>query len=172
MIPDELKVAVSALSHKTRWEIIEALQQSELSYTELLKTIDIPKGSLNHHLIKIMEAGLIDNYSQGEFSGPYSSYYRLSSFGKNILRSLLSSVEVVIPAVITKKHIEKEDLIAHAVFKSEVYEEKSFILTAFGIPQSLGSQTCNLFVQKYINKEESKYSIEANQGRITHKKLR
>lgn len=106
---DEIKEAVEALASEKRWKIIELLQESEgLAYTELLNCLGIQKGSLSHHLSKLMEAGIIDNYSQDDFRGPYFSYYKLSQFGKDVISGLLSSVEVPIITKITKSYVETD----------------------------------------------------------------
>ena len=157
MIPDEIKSAVSALSHNTRWNIIEVLQQSDMSYTELLKTVDIQKGSLTHHLNKLMYAGLVDNYSQGKFSGPYNSYYRLSAFGKDFLEFLLSSVEVAIPIAARETFREKDDGYYKTVYKPEGYTERSIAIQAFGLPEFIAVRA-NKRVRMYENKAEPKYS--------------
>lgn len=95
IIPEEIKEAISALDHTLRWRIVELLQErDESAYTELLGILNIPKGSLTHHLNKLMENGIIDNYSKEEFGGPYSSYYRLSSFGKDLIAGILSSIQI------------------------------------------------------------------------------
>ena len=102
MFPKEIKEAVSALDHDVRWSIIELIQKNEeMAYTELLRTLNIKKGSLTHHLNSLMENGLLDNYSKEKFSGPYSSYYQLSRFGKDLITGLLSSVQF--PPVVKEK---------------------------------------------------------------------
>lgn len=102
MFPKEIKEAVSALGYNVRWSIIELIQKNEeMAYTELLRTLNIRKGSLTHHLNRLMETGIIDNYSKEEFGGPYSSYYQLSRFGKDLVTGLLSSIQF--PLVVKEK---------------------------------------------------------------------
>jgi DNA-binding transcriptional ArsR family regulator len=97
-IPEEIKEMVSALDHDTRWRIIELIQDKQkLSYTELLQGLSVRKGTLTHHLNRLMEAGIIDNFAGDDFAGPYSSYYELSRFGKDFIAGLLSSVQVLLP---------------------------------------------------------------------------
>lgn len=103
IIPEEIKEAISAIDHNLRWHIVELLQErNESAYTELLGTLNIPKGSLTHHLNRLMENGIIDNYSKEEFGGPYSSYYRLSDFGKDLVTGILSSIQIE-PVIDTKE---------------------------------------------------------------------
>ena len=153
MIPNELIRAVLALSHKTRWDIIAKLQQQQLSYTELLNNTGMRKGSLTHHLNKLMDAGLIDNFSQGTISGPYSSYYRLSRFGKDFLTSLISSIEIPLK----EPETNTEDAPFLTVLHNEdTYKERSIVMRAFGIPQSSSFKTGRL-IKTYDNKAETSY---------------
>lgn len=109
IFPDELKEALSALNHDIRWRIVELIQEEEtLAYTELLEKLNIQKGSLSHHLNRLMEAGILDNYAKEEFGGPYNSYYKLSRFGKDFVVGLLSSVEMTIPIEAPKRRIAPE----------------------------------------------------------------
>lgn len=59
------------LNHRIRTKIIQLLfEHTELSYTELLQTLDIPAGKLNFHLRKIKDLIVLDN-----------GKYRLSHLG-------------------------------------------------------------------------------------------
>jgi DNA-binding transcriptional ArsR family regulator len=103
-IPEEIKEAISALDNNIRWRIVEMLQKREESaYTELLGVLNVPKGSLTHHLNKLMESGIIDNFSKEEFGGPFSSYYRLSSFGNDMINGILSSIQIL-PIINIERH--------------------------------------------------------------------
>lgn len=123
ILPQEIKEAVSALDHHTRWRIIELIQSNQkLSYTELLQSLSVRKGTLTHHLNKLMESGIIDNYSGEEFSGPYTSYYELSRFGKDFLAALISpfKLRTLFRAVKTKDtsiNIDKANKFNNTDFK-------------------------------------------------------
>ena len=106
-IPEEIKDAVSAVDHDLRWRILTLVQEKDkLAYTELLKELSIRKGSLTHHLNKLMEAGLLDNYAGEEFGDEYSSYYKLSLFGKDFIEGLLSSVQETWPFRLAEREPE------------------------------------------------------------------
>ena len=125
MFPEEMKEAVSALDHDIRWRIVELIEETRgLSYTELLEALGIQKGSLTHHLNRLMEGGIIDNYSEKEFRGPYNSYYRLSRFGKDFLDGLLSSIEFTL---FVKPYSKQARLPARAVFNPQKYVDFSEI---------------------------------------------
>jgi DNA-binding transcriptional ArsR family regulator len=151
LIPEELKDAILALSHRTRLDIIAILQKSDLSYTQLLEKTGIQKGSLTNHLNKLMDAGLINNFSQGRFGGPYNSFYRLSRFGNDFLASLLSSIEIP-----TEPSREKDDWYLRALHNVAVYNEKSILLRAFEQCQPTVPMANKLF-QIYDNQVELKY---------------
>jgi DNA-binding HxlR family transcriptional regulator len=127
IIPEDVKTAVSALSHQIRWRIIELIQEHEkLSYTEMLQRLAIHKGSLTHHLNRLMEAGMIDNYSEDGFFGPFSSYYQLSPFGKDLLMGLLSSFQFKpIPIRIETYEIRESREPVHPIKSSDDYTKSS-----------------------------------------------
>ena len=122
--PDEIKEAVVAISHPTRWCIIELLQvNNRLAYTELLNSLNTSKGLLNHHLNKLTEAGLVDNYAQGEFGSQYSSYYSLSRFGKDFTDGLLSSVEEISVIDSSKKQVSTAETIFKPQYAFNTYSD-------------------------------------------------
>jgi DNA-binding transcriptional ArsR family regulator len=99
-IQKDLKEAVAALDHPIRWHIVELIEdEGELSYTELLSRLRIRKGSLTHHLNRLMEGGLMDNFSKNELGDSYHSYYSLSRFGQDFVNSLEYSTAIESPAV-------------------------------------------------------------------------
>lgn len=153
MIPDELKKAVLALSNGTRLEIIDLLGKADLSYTQLLESTRIRKGSLNNHLNKLMNAGLVNNYSKGTFSRPHKSFYRLSRYGGDFLASLLATIEIPFAdSYRNTNDSESRKKLCHSV----EYDEKAIVMKAFGTsePFNIGHKR---FIQIYENKNEFKY---------------
>lgn len=123
-IPEEIKEALSALSQRIRWRIIELIREEKsMSYTEILVRLGIQKGSLTYNLDRLMEAGILDNYSGEEFGGPYRSYYQLSPFGKDLIAGILSSIEV--PPFLERKEKPQEprtfDFPKHEMQKQSEY---------------------------------------------------
>jgi DNA-binding transcriptional ArsR family regulator len=123
IIPEEVKEAVSALSHRIRWRIVDLFLENEsLSYTELLLRLKVRKGTLTHHLNRLMESGLIDNYSGEDFGDTFSSYYQLSSFGKDLVTGILSSVQFnVIPQRVEPREPEQLREPIHATAQQNTY---------------------------------------------------
>jgi DNA-binding transcriptional ArsR family regulator len=145
IFPDEINDAIVALANEKRRRIVEFLQESEeMAYTELLDRLDLRKGSLNHHLNKLLEAGIIDNYAQGDFAGPYNSYYKLSRFGKDMISGILSSVEVsIVTKTTTKPRAEAAAIPSYAspIRINKFYKDEHF---SADIPQRLFAATVQI----------------------------
>lgn len=90
--PEELILPIKALSNKTRRKLILALlKNNEFSYTQLQTDSKIGKGTLNHHLHKLVSAGLIRNFTKSLPVSQYSSYYQVTNFGCLFVEGLLQS---------------------------------------------------------------------------------
>lgn len=63
-----------ALANPFRIEIIEKLNDSELSFGDLLKVLDISKSNLSQHLSIMVSNGLVIQRKEG-----VNSYFKLSS---------------------------------------------------------------------------------------------
>jgi DNA-binding transcriptional ArsR family regulator len=77
-------------SDERRRILIELEEKGSLSYSEILQRTELSKGTLNYHLKLLAAAGMTRNFIQDEF-GPYSSYYEISEFGRNVIENLLDS---------------------------------------------------------------------------------
>ncbi len=154
MIPNEIKDAVSALGHELRWCIVERLQQSDLSYTELLRSIKVSKGRLTHHLNRLMESGLVDNFSQGYVKEPYSSYYRLSDFGKDFISALLISVEVV---PIRSLRSEENSTVLKSLYNLKTCEETRSNMRVFETMERSTFRNNKSFLPKNENRAKMKH---------------
>ncbi len=96
--PNETKRAVAAIDSDLRWKIVELLlSYKELSYTELLKKVGIPKGRLNYHLNQLKKGAILDNYAREDFETLYDSYYSISRFGHQFFQLLKRSMEPPTP---------------------------------------------------------------------------
>jgi len=81
-IPYEVKKAVKALDNPVRWKIIETLRaKQDLSYTQLLESLDVRKGQLTYHLNMLLKGSIIQNYSKDILETPYDSFYAITHFG-------------------------------------------------------------------------------------------
>lgn len=76
----ETEWIIKAISHEIRRNIINLLEvNSHLTYTELLKELNLTTGKLNFHLRQLV--GLVEKHDDG--------FYRLTPAGTSILKSLL-----------------------------------------------------------------------------------
>lgn len=56
-----------ALSHPIRLYILDLLSQDEMSSTQLLEVLDIPKANLSQHLSVLKEAGILKTRKEGTY---------------------------------------------------------------------------------------------------------
>lgn len=56
-----------ALSHPVRLHILDLLSNSELSSSELLEVLKIPKANLSQHLTVLKDAGILKSRKDGQF---------------------------------------------------------------------------------------------------------
>lgn len=80
-------VIYSELKHPIRRRILRMLNDNELTYTQMLKTLDINTGHLNYYLESLGE--LVVKTEEGK--------YRLSEFGKAAV-NLMTGIEETEPA--------------------------------------------------------------------------
>ena len=80
-------VIYSALKHPVRRRILRMLNENELTYTQMLKTLDIDTGHLNYYLESLGELAV--KTDEGK--------YRLSEFGKAAV-NLMTGIEETEPA--------------------------------------------------------------------------
>lgn len=76
-----------ALGHPIRIEIIDALQDKELSFSELLEKTDSPKSNLSQHLSSMAAKGILVQRKEGQ-----SCFYRLSSEKVSIACQIMREV--------------------------------------------------------------------------------
>jgi DNA-binding transcriptional ArsR family regulator len=82
---------IEALASDVRRRIlIELEEKRRLSYSEILLRTGLSKGALNYHLKTLASAGMTRNFIDNQIE-PYSSYYEVSEFGRNLIESLLDS---------------------------------------------------------------------------------
>ena len=91
-IPDDLKVALKALSSKFRFALTDLMIDSgALTFTELLTRTNKKKSTLTHHLKKLELGGLVQNFLQkSEHTSEYS-HYEATDYGKMMIQSLRGS---------------------------------------------------------------------------------
>lgn len=92
--PVEITEPIRALDDRKRREIILSLLEKDCrSYSEIQSTVRIKKGTLNHHLSVLVGSGLVQNFSIDDPTSPYSSYYKITSFGQKFLTGIRQALE-------------------------------------------------------------------------------
>jgi DNA-binding transcriptional ArsR family regulator len=90
--PSMIVRALEALGDKNRREILIHLKnKGALAYSELQVATSLEKGTLNHHLERLMAGALIRNYRGESPANQYSSFYELSSIGGRLIENILES---------------------------------------------------------------------------------
>jgi DNA-binding HxlR family transcriptional regulator len=92
--PEELIIPIKALTDETRRKILLSLiERDAASYSQMQNGFQIKKGTLNHHLHKLVSAGLIRNFSIYSPVNPYNSYYAITDFGRKLVEGFRQTLE-------------------------------------------------------------------------------
>jgi DNA-binding transcriptional ArsR family regulator len=91
--PPELRRAIRALANANREQIFLAMTSEGTSYTQLLRSTKLRKGSLTHHLKALISAGLVRNFSKRNLDSSYASFYSPTDFGLTLVSSIFDKVQ-------------------------------------------------------------------------------
>jgi len=87
-IPQQTRQLIAALDNPTRQAILTLLSEyGELSFTEIQKTLDLQKLTLNFHLKKLLKVSLIARQIKKEAGNQKYSHYTTTPLGSQILTS-------------------------------------------------------------------------------------
>lgn len=112
-VPEDIREAVKALSDNTRLAIVVALlKHGELTFSQLLETLEISSSILSHHLKNLVNASLIKNYYIKKPDSEEYSFYDLTSYGEVFMRSVYGMLDM---------SQKLEDAIARACLASKSY---------------------------------------------------
>jgi len=90
--PKAIVAAIDALADKHRRQILIHLKENgPLAYSELVTQTSLEKGTLNHHLEKLMAGALIRNFKGASPVNQYSSFYELSSIAIKLVDNVFNS---------------------------------------------------------------------------------
>jgi len=109
--PDEQIMAAKAfatLSDKTSLDIANRVEGDDLSFTELQKSTNLDKNSLYYKIKKLIKSGIVVNYYQKRENTSEYSFYKITSFGKRILKQL--EIPPTKKRTVTEKQEEIYDL--------------------------------------------------------------
>lgn len=92
-LPTETRQLIAALDNPTRQAILTLLNKcNELPFTQIQKTLDLQKLTLNFHLKKLLAAALIARQIRNQAGNQKYSYYTITPLGSQILTSLGNAV--------------------------------------------------------------------------------
>lgn len=94
--PEPISSMIEALDSDIRRKILIYIEMKKaLAYSDLIKILDLGKGSLNYHLKILISSGLIRNYVEKNNETGYSSYYEVSQLGRAVIDGLFSAFKPV-----------------------------------------------------------------------------
>ncbi|MEE9150289.1 MAG: helix-turn-helix domain-containing protein [Thermoplasmata archaeon] len=96
-IPKEIRVAFTkGVSDDSRLAILLALNANgKHSFKELKERFKMNESTLNYHLNRLLESGLITNYYTKSSNIKTYSFYEMSAFGKVVLNRITSILDEI-----------------------------------------------------------------------------
>ncbi|MHA1917155.1 MAG: winged helix-turn-helix domain-containing protein [Candidatus Ranarchaeia archaeon] len=89
-IPQEKQQLIQNLSNKTRLAIIiTIMKKGEQTFTQLQKQLKIPTNKLSHHLKKLTQTAIIENYYVKRKNKKEYSYYQTTKTTQKTLNQIL-----------------------------------------------------------------------------------
>ena len=101
-IPSQLRHAIKALSIDARLAIVVTLlKNEEMTFSELSRSLKMSSSNLTHHLKKLTQAALIENFFQRKEDSEEYSFYRATLLAEDFLKNILRSQEAERSEVLT-----------------------------------------------------------------------
>ncbi len=111
-VPDEVVKIITALNDPVRRAVLILLnKQSEVSFSDIQRELDVNKLTLNYHLKNLYSVGLVDHYFRHELGNQKYSYYTMTSLGKRVLNNI---VEMLIPPLMYSARKEQKVVVKKA----------------------------------------------------------
>ena len=111
-IPSQLRRAIKALSEDARLAIVVVLlKNGEMTFSELSRVLNMSSSNLTHHLKKLIQAALIENFFQRKEDSDEYSFYRATLLAEDFTKNLLKSQEVVTPEDLIFPPVLPENLV-------------------------------------------------------------
>ena len=129
-IPQEVKRAVRGLDNPVRWKIVEILRANpELSYTQLMESLDIKKGRLTYHLNQLLKGAILQNFSKDGLETQYDSFYAVTHFGESLINSLMEPLQPALTTITDAFTTLLSPHLSVSVLISASYLRPSFVRT-------------------------------------------
>jgi len=111
-IPSQLRRAIKALSEDARLAVVLVLlKNGEMTFSELSRVLNMSSSNLTHHLKKLIQAALIENFFQRKEDSDEYSFYRATLLAEDFTKNLLKSQEVVTPEDLIFPPVLPENLV-------------------------------------------------------------
>ena len=92
--PEEIIISIKTLNGETRRKLVLSLLDKDArSYSQIKNEFNIKKGTLNHHLLRLVSAGLIRNFTRKVPESQYTSFYELTDFGRKFIGGLCQTLK-------------------------------------------------------------------------------
>lgn len=93
-IPSQLRRAIKALSEDARLAVVVVLlKNGEMTFSELSRILEMSSSNLTHHLKKLTQAALIENFFQRKEGSEEYSFYRATLLAEDFTRNMLNSLK-------------------------------------------------------------------------------
>lgn len=93
-VPSQLRRAIKTLSEEARLAIlIVLLKNGEMTFSELSRAVDMSSSNLTHHLRKLVQAALVENYFQRRQDSEEYSFYKGTVFAEDFARNVLGVLD-------------------------------------------------------------------------------
>ncbi len=123
------------LSSDTRKEILELLNERNMTVTELSRKLGLSKSTVHEHLSKLVETGFINKLNE---EGRKWVYYELTEKGRDLVGNKVKKVLVFTSAALTGI-LGTQQFLSH--IRTGAEEEMDMGPMAEGIPETAGTIT-------------------------------
>jgi DNA-binding transcriptional ArsR family regulator len=93
-IPSQLRRAIKALSEDARLAVLVVLlKNGEMTFSELSRALDMSSSNLTHHLKKLIQAALVENYFQRREDTEEYSFYKPTLLAEDFARNMFGVLD-------------------------------------------------------------------------------
>jgi DNA-binding transcriptional ArsR family regulator len=104
--PSLIVRAIEALGDRNRRQILISLNNSgPLAYSQIVQLTKLGKGTLNHHLEKLVSGALVRNFRGDSPASVYTSFYELSPIGRRLVDQIFGAFEPPITKAFTANSV-------------------------------------------------------------------